>query len=150
MPPIQILQIAYGSEDYWQTLRLRDLYLRKPLGLEFSSEDLQQDSNACHVVAKLDQQVIGCVIGIDEGSRVKLRQMLVSPTYQRQGIGRQLLEWIETMMVGQGKVEFYLHARLPSIDFYRKSGYFPVGEQFLEVGIWHQCMEKSMKKSGKA
>ena len=36
----RIARIEYGSADYAQALALRDLVLRRPLGLQFSAEEL--------------------------------------------------------------------------------------------------------------
>ena len=37
-----------------------------------------------------------------------------------------------------------MHARDPVMEFYKKSGYEIVGDQFFEVGMGHHRMEKKL------
>ncbi|MCS6960074.1 MAG: GNAT family N-acetyltransferase [Pseudanabaenaceae cyanobacterium SKYGB_i_bin29] len=142
--PIDIVPIAYASPDYYQALALRNLYLRQPLGLSFTAEEEQEDQIACHVVAKHNDRVIGCVLGVPKEDWVKIRQMVVQSEYQRQGIGTKLLQTVEKIFNDRGKTAFFLHARHHSVEFYRKNGYQPIGALFYEVGILHRRMEKHL------
>ncbi len=139
---VRISQVSFGSDYYFQAKSLRNLYLRAPLGLEFTPEELIQDQQACHVVALYQEKVIGSVMGVPEIDRTRVRQMIVTPEYQRQGVGSLLLQQLEKICYQAGTGQFYLHARLTSIDFYRKNGYDTRGKIFLEVGIEHQVMVK--------
>lgn len=65
---ILIKSVSFESEGYDQAKKIRQQYLRNPLGLVFTSEDLEIDRSACHVIA---------YDGID------IRQMLVIPEYQK-------------------------------------------------------------------
>jgi GNAT superfamily N-acetyltransferase len=81
-------------------------------------------------------------MGIPKKEQVKIRQMLVIPEHQKQGIGSLLLEQIEEVFLKLGVNYFYLHSRQESLGFYQKNGYIPTGKPFLEVGILHQRAEK--------
>ncbi|MGI0482767.1 GNAT family N-acetyltransferase [Geminocystis sp. CENA526] len=142
---ILIKSIDFESEEYYQAKQIRQEYLRTPLNLVFTDEDLETDRSACHVVAYDEDKIIGCVLGIPEDEKVKIRQMLVIPEYRHQGIGSLLLTKIEKIFCELNIKYFYLHARLESLEFYRKNGYIPTGDIFMEVGIPHQRADKLIK-----
>ncbi|WP_017295157.1 GNAT family N-acetyltransferase [Geminocystis herdmanii] len=139
---ILIKSVSFESEGYDQAKKIRQQYLRNPLGLVFTPEDLEIDRSACHVIAYDESKVIGCVLGIQEDKKVKIRQMLVIPEYQKKGIGSLLLTKIEDIFSDLGIKHFYLHARQESLKFYLKNRYTPIGETFIEVGIPHQRADK--------
>lgn len=139
---ILIKAIKFNSEAYYQAQEIREKYLRLPLGINFTPDDLEIDRHAYHMVAYNKDQIIGCVLGIKENEKVKIRQMLVIPEYQKQGIGSLLLKKIEEVFCDLGINHFYLHARQESIIFYQKNGYIFTGNSFLEVGIFHQRADK--------
>lgn len=141
---VAIISVPYGSSDYYQALALRNFYLRQPLGLSFTPEEEEEDQCACHVVAKVNDRVIGCVLGLEKEGWIKIRQMVVEREWQRRGIGSQLLQTIEGLFKDRGKTAFFLHARYHSLEFYRRNGYQPIGALFYEVGILHQRMEKHL------
>jgi GNAT superfamily N-acetyltransferase len=141
---ITIQSVLINSQEYDQTLKLRQKYLREPLGLVFTPQELEQDRNARHLIAyDIDiARVIGCVLGIPEERSVKIRQMLVIPEHRNKGIGSLLLNKIEEVCHNLGVNHFYLHARRESLNFYLKNGYIKVGNPFSELGINHQRADK--------
>ena len=144
--------IEYGSCDYEEMIRLRDIVLRKPLGLYFSANDLQQEIKdvliGCFETDDLQQDkgLIGCCIlsPVDE-ELVRLRQMAVSEHFQRSGVGREIMEFAEKQAAANGFVTIMMHARKTAVSFYERIGYHIVGEEFLEVGIPHYEMRKKLQ-----
>ncbi len=53
----------------------------------------KQDSTA-YVVAKAGENVVGTLKYIDEGGRVYLFDVAVDPQYRRQGVARQLIDFV--------------------------------------------------------
>ena len=47
----EIRKIKYGSSEYFDSVRLREKILRKPLGLAFTKDFLQQDKTQFHIGA---------------------------------------------------------------------------------------------------
>lgn len=82
-----------------------------------------------------------------ENGKYHLRQFAVAPDVQNRGIGKGLQHFAENRVAGQGQhpVTVILHARLPAVGFYEKCDYRVVGEKFLEVGIPHFPMEKTIQ-----
>ena len=142
-PRVKIEAIAHDSEFYWQALVLRDELLRKPLGLEFSEDDIAAEAGQVHVVAIERGEIVGTLVLRGDGDGlVQMRQVAVSEKRQGRGIGRDLVRFAEALVWAECGDVIYLHAREPVIDFYEALGYEREGEIFEEVGIPHQKMRK--------
>ena len=70
--------------------------------------------------------------------------MAVATDYQRQGLGRTLLSGVETVLSAGGVTTLILHARWPSVGFYRRLRYSTHGERFIEIGLPHVEMRKQL------
>jgi len=138
-----IVEFAHGSAGYHERVRLRDLNLRRPIGLQMRDEDLTGEEDHRHF-ALLENGIIfgGLIANPLNAGTVKLRQMWIDPSLRGQGRGRELLEEAERRLTAEGVRHFILHARENSVGFYRNSGYETCGELFIEVGIPHLQMEK--------
>lgn len=137
--------VAYGSADYNQALALRHSILRAPLGLEFTDAELALDADAVHIVAMRLEQLVGCVQAhIISADTAKIRQMAVEESAQGQGVGRALMQALETELAAQHITTITLHARHTAMLFYAALGYKAEGTEFTEIGITHQLMRKSL------
>jgi predicted GNAT family N-acyltransferase len=141
--PLKI--IDHGSKEYNQMIELRRQVLRKPLGLEFSDEDLSREKDDVLIAAYEDDQILGCCIltQIDPNT-VRLRQMAVKAGLQGKGIGRVLMQFAENVARDRGNKKLTMHARKTVAGFYEKLGYKVAGEEFIEVTIPHYKMEKHL------
>ena len=138
-------EIDYGTKEYQQMLELRYQVLRKPLGLEFTSEELDRGKNDVLLGCFDDDELQGCCMITDKGNGVaKLRQMAVRSGLQGTGIGRILLIFAETVTRDKGFKKLIMHARKSAVGFYEKLGYTIQGDEFLEVTIPHYVMEKDL------
>ncbi|MVT06779.1 GNAT family N-acetyltransferase [Chitinophaga tropicalis] len=142
--------IEHGSCNYQKMVELRDIVLRKPLGLSFSEEYLQREINdhllGCYAGNEGDEILIGCCIlsPVNEYT-VQLRQMAVHPEHQGKSIGRQLISFAEQEALKEGFTLLMMHARKEAAGFYGKLGYHIEGPEFTEVGIPHYEMSKELK-----
>lgn len=137
-----IKQTLYGTSNYARAVALRRLYLRAPLGLEFTSEELELDALGVHFLAFEADVLIGCVIGQQKEAVVKVRQMVVAETHRKSGVGRKLMHALEMHFSALGEMYFTLHAREDAIPFYEALGYVKVELPFTEIGIPHQRLDK--------
>jgi ribosomal protein S18 acetylase RimI-like enzyme len=137
--------IEYGSTAYHHMIALRDIVLRKPLGLSYTEEFLQKEINDQLLGCYTDESLSGCCIltPLDD-TTVQLRQMAVDNTLQRQGIGRQLILFAEQQAKKNGFTYLMMHARKEAKGFYEKLGYSIQGPEFEEVGIPHYEMSKEL------
>jgi len=142
-PLIEFEIIEWGSVKYNQSLALRHEVLRKPLGMIFDPSIFIEEKVDLHLVANHGDWLVGCMILTDTGNDLKMRQVAVANKYRRCRIGARMVALAEAKAIEMGKQKMVLHARDSALDFYLSLGYSIVGDQFEEVGIPHQRMEKS-------
>ena len=137
--------IEKDSSDYVKALALRVAVLRKPLGLSYAQTDLDLEKDDIHFVATHDQDIIGCLLVRPMSKTIiKLRQVAVSFSYQKKGIGQKLVAASEAYALSHGFQKIELSARIDSVPFYERLGYRVTGLTYIEVTLPHQKMEKSL------
>lgn len=124
--------------------KLRSEVLRKPLGFPPGAEIFPFEKDSLHLVAVDNDKVVGCVLYKPEGRTGRLYQMAVYKKYQGRGIGRKLISTLEKYLKGKGVTGIYLHARKVSLSFYEQLGYKVSGGEFIEIGIPHFTMKKTL------
>jgi ribosomal protein S18 acetylase RimI-like enzyme len=135
--------IDHGTHEYRQMIKLRDDILRKPLGLGFTEQELNDEKDNMLIGAFEDDRILGCCMLVEEKpGAVRLRQMAVLNDLQGKGIGRALIQFAENLARDHGYRSIIMHARTNAIGFYEKMGYKVKGNQFIEVTIPHFVMEK--------
>lgn len=137
--------IDHGSPEYWQMVKLRNDILRKPLGLDFSDQELESEINNMLIGAFEEEDMLGCCMLVEENHKtVRLRQMAVLNDLQGKGIGRALMSFAENLARDRGYKILSMHARKNTLGFYEKMGYVVVGDEFNEITIPHYVMEKKL------
>lgn len=139
-------QIDHGSKEYRQMVELRMEILRKPLGLIFSKEELDNEKNDILIASFDEDKMLGCCILTKiDASTIRLRQMAVQKNVQGRGIGESMMGFAEIVAGDKGYKTLTMHARDTAIGFYEKFGYTIKGGQFEEVKIKHHIMEKKLR-----
>ena len=137
--------IQHGGQQYDHTVALRDRILRQPLGLKFSTEQLTAESTSIHLAGWIDDQVRACcVVAKQNEGWFKIRQVAVDTEFQRQGYGKQLMEFVHQHVESLGGKRVFCHSRDVAEPFYSGLGYHSVGDYFEEVSIQHVRMEKDL------
>jgi predicted GNAT family N-acyltransferase len=97
-----------------------------------------QDDVSHHFLAINEAgQRIGCARLLPSG---QIGRMAVLKRHRGTGIGRELLDAAVEAARALGFQRVFLHAQSDVVDFYRKAGFIPEGEEFMEAGIAHQGM----------
>ncbi|WP_426733801.1 GNAT family N-acetyltransferase [Myxococcus faecalis] len=137
--------IPPGHALYAGELELRFRVLREPLGYTREQVTFPFEDTSLHLVAHVDGQVLGCVLFHPEDPRGgRLFQMAVTPELQGRQLGARLVRTLEAELVRRGLTQVHLHARQAVVPFYERLGYSTYAEAFLEVGIPHRHMRKSL------
>ncbi|GAA4810142.1 GNAT family acetyltransferase [Marinicella pacifica] len=135
---------------YPQAWDLREQVLRTPLGLSLTAKDRDSDQNCWHFGLFKNNQIIATVtiepqdVANDKPQHVKLRQMVVSPDFQNQGLGQKLIKNTEQALHEKSVTSIILAARLPAVKFYQKLGYKPRGSVYHHLRIDHRDMWKNL------
>ena len=137
--------IDHGTFEYQQMIQMRNDILRKPLGLSFTSEELEKEKEEVLIGAFEEEKMLGCCMLVRENdNNCRLRQMAVLNNLQGKGIGRALMHFAENIARDLGYRKIIMHARKTALGFYEKLGYSAVGDEFLEVTLPHYVMEKRL------
>ncbi len=144
---IQIRQIDFGTPEYDEAVQLRYEVLRRPLGLEYTTEQLASEYAEIHLAAfDAHGRLVGYLnLSPLANGYVKMRQVAVAPEAQRRGIGQKLVAESEQLAKELGFSVMTLHAREPAVPFYAKMGYQIIGDRFEEVTIPHFKMERKLE-----
>ena len=142
---MEFIVIDQESPYYQQVLELRNRVLRIPLGLNLADEDLSEEKDQFTIViVKGEKVAASLMLKVMGDGRLKLRQMVVDTPFQSNGLGSMLLGYTENFCLLNNYLDLELNARKEAVEFYQKSGYTVVGEEFEEVGIPHLRMEKHL------
>jgi GNAT superfamily N-acetyltransferase len=137
--------IDHGSAEYTQMIALRQMLLRKPLGLSFNNDELTAEKNDILIGCFDDDKMEGCcLLTQTEPGVLRLRQMAVVSGLQGKGIGKVLLQFAENIARDRKFRKIIMHARKTAVGFYEKLGYKITGNEFEEVTIPHYIMEKDL------
>lgn len=139
-------QIDFGTPEYQQMLHLRYEILRKPLGLQFTPEELEEEKDDILIAAFEEEKMLGCcfLTAID-AQTVKLRQLAVQNNLQGKGIGASLMNFAENIARDRGYRTIQLNARKVALEFFEKQGYKADGDEFIQLGIPHFVMKRNLR-----
>lgn len=128
-PPFTI-----GRATAQEILDLRHRMLRQGMPLSAAMFDLDDDAHTLHAAARVEGQVIGCatyiVRPLEEMPARQLRGMAVATEWQKAGVGRGLLLWLESELSRQSVQLLWCNARRPAVPFYERLGWRTISEQF--------------------
>ena len=139
--------IDFGSPLFAEVIHLRDIVLRRPLGLEFTTQQIVAEADDFHFCCTDSElcNVLGTLLMHEiSNTTLKMRQVAVHPKRQRDGIGSYMVTAIESWARHRGYSNIELSARDEAVAFYQHLSYSIEGEQFLEVGIPHLRMTKKL------
>jgi predicted GNAT family N-acyltransferase len=143
---MQILQIEFATPEYDEAVRLRHEVLCRPLGLEFSPEQLAAEYSDIHLGAfDVSGRLIACLCltPLSDGE-VQMRQVATAVEQQGKGVGSKLVAASEELAMRLSFKKIILYAHDAAVAFYLKLDYQTVGEPFEEASIRHFKMEKSL------
>ena len=133
-----------STQDFEQYFHLRWKILRAPWGEAEGSEQDEHEDSSYHVMVKNDEDVIGVarLQNIEPGI-AQLRYMGVADEHQSKGIGRLIMQHIETYARDNNIDEIFLHARENAVGFYKTLGYEQLEKSYLLFNsIQHYKMNK--------
>jgi predicted GNAT family N-acyltransferase len=74
----------------------------------------------------------------------KIGRMAVLARWRRRGVGRRMLEALVDAARANGMAEVHLHAQVHAVPFYERHGFRREGKAFVEAGIRHVTMRRSL------
>ena len=101
------------------------IHLRRSDEPEEIAKKLQRDPDL-FLVAELDSQIIGSVLGGFDGRRGIMYHLAVSEAYRKQGVGTLLTNELERRLQQKGCIRYYLLVTTDNqdaISFYERQGW---------------------------
>lgn len=137
--------IKHNSKEYNSAINLRRKILRKPLNLDFSLKELNEESSQIHFAYFFNNQIIGSLTLVPKTKNsVKMRQVCVENKFQKKGIGIELVQFSEKWANENNYKTIFCHARKNALKFYFNMDYSLVGNEFIEVGLEHFKLSKKL------
>jgi len=135
---------GYEFKSYYH---LRWQLLRAPWNQPQGSEVDDIEDQCFHVMAiDSENNVIAVArLQFNSDTEAQIRYMAVYSSYQRQGIGRDLITTMETQATAASCKKIVLDAREPAVGFYQKLGYTLHEKSYLLFDeIQHYRMSKAL------
>lgn len=138
------LRAPGDEEEREAALALRERVFCGEQGVSRAADRDGRDSEALHVVAVEDGRVVGTCRLLMEDHGARLGRMAVDRGARGRGLGAALLAEAERRAAAAGARRVMLHAQERARSLYARGGYQPVGEPFMEEGLPHIAMEKTL------
>ena len=103
-----------------------------------------QSPDTIVITARLGHELAGFAVMYFAADHAHLNLLAVRPQYQRKGIGRRLIEWLEKSARVAGITDVYLEVRTQNMaarNFYRALGYI----EFEEIRGYYNRVETAVR-----
>ena len=135
---------ALDQNEVNAALDLRHEVFCDEQGVSRADERDGRDADAVHLVAVEDGVVIATCRLLVEGTTVKLGRMAVARSRRGLGLARALLTEADARARAVAAERIVLAAQLGAQTLYERAGYEPYGDVFLDAGIEHVMMARSL------
>ena len=135
---------AASREEVDAALDLRRTVFVDEQGVTLAADRDGRDGEAAHLVATDRGRVVATCRLLPSGREVRLGRMVVAHEMRGGGLGARMLALADRVSAEMGAEEILLHAQVPSRGVYDRAGYRQRGEPFVEQGIEHVTMVKSV------
>jgi len=113
-----------SPEEFKQYFRLRWQILRAPWGEPEGSEIDGIEDQCFHIMVTDSDKTIGVGrLQYNSADEAQIRYMAVEKEYERNGIGRMIVNALEQEALNKNILTVVLDAREPAVGFYQKLGY---------------------------
>lgn len=132
------------AEEFDEYYYLRWKILRKPWNQSPGSEtDLAEEKSIHAMIMNGDRAMGVCRMQFNDSYTAQIRYMAVDSRYQKLGLGRKLIMFLEQRAIENHRHRIYLDARENAVEFYESCGYKVIKTSYLLFGeIQHYGMEK--------
>lgn len=147
---MQLKTVKVGSPEWKVARQLRYALFFEKHSLPQSVLDDGKEENAQHLVAAIDEHVVGYGrLSATTSSLFQISQMVVAPEFQGQGVGTAVLRTLIKLANSNGASLIELNARLPAVKFYSSEGFRTKGASFISdtTKVEHVVMQAELDKT---
>jgi len=144
--PVASYQVrrATSADEMAAAVALRHEVFCREQGVPEWEELDGRDHEGIHLVAVTDQELLGTCRLLRVGKTIQFSRLAVRSDARRQGIATALLALAEDEARALGARRLVLHAQTYALKLYENAGYRARGRVFVEAGIEHQAMDKTV------
>lgn len=115
---------------------------------EYDEYDKKDNENVKHIIAMKNKDVIGTMrlVYQRKESVLKVGRLAIKKNCRKKGIGKKMLDYADIQARNNGISSIELGAQLSARGFYESNLYIATGSVFLDAGIEHITMIKTIKK----
>ena len=140
---VEIYRVKSEAEmKFVRDIRMEVFVREQGVPLELEMDEL--DNEAVHVLAYVDGVPAGCGRLLLKGEEAKIGRVAVKKSMRRYGIGTGICKLLISIAGDHGVQKIYLGAQLTAVEFYSSLGFAKEGEVFMEAGIKHIKMVRSI------
>ena len=144
--PVNIVEFSLMAGNWpamgKQALPIREKVFVEEQGVPVEMELDEFDPQSRHVLALgPDGAAIGTGRLLPDGH---IGRLAVLPEWRGKGVGQALMDKLLDEATEVGQHQLALHAQCQATDFYRAFGFAPVGDTFMEAGIPHLLMTRTI------
>jgi len=125
-----------------QILGIREQVFIVEQGVPVELEEDELDSISRHVLLFESDTAIATGRLTPDGH---IGRIAVLKDYRNRGYGTQIIKKLESLAASAGLHQVKLGAQCQAVPFYERLNYQPVGEVFMDAGIEHRLMRKSLE-----
>lgn len=143
-----IIKKAETDSELAQVFKIREIVFIKGQNVPKEREMDGYDSKANHFLVLIKDIPIGCarVRFYNKGLAkiAKIERVAILDESRNKGLGKMLMAYLVDFCKKQGAKEIDLHSQLHAKEFYLKCGFTPYGKIFVDAGIEHIAMYKTL------
>ncbi|WP_318521058.1 GNAT family N-acetyltransferase [Photobacterium leiognathi] len=139
MVEIKIVAFDDAHRGLIRTVREQVFIQEQQIGPEIEFDGL--DSEAVHVLVMDGEQPLGTGRILADGH---IGRIAIMKAARGQGLGAKVVQALVEYAQQQGYPRVDLGAQTHAVDFYRKLGFMPYGDEFMEANIPHQAIEQML------
>ena len=115
-------------------------------GVSEAEEMDDRDGDATHLVLTDDDAPVATArVRFVDSETAKIERVAVLEAHRGEGLGERIMAAAEGLARDRGATDALLHGQRRVEEFYAAIGYETVGEEFVEAGIPHVEMVKSLE-----
>jgi predicted GNAT family N-acyltransferase len=142
---VQKVKIAETELEKEQAFDIRRKVFVDEQGVALHIEMDEHDDSATHFIGyELEQPIAAARIREYEQGVGKVERVCVLPEYRGQNFGANLMTQLEDYARSIGYFRLKLNSQTHALPFYEQLGYEVISPEFMDAGIPHHQMEKTL------
>lgn len=132
------------KEELEIAFEIRNLVFVQEQGVPVEAELDQYERESDHVLVYFEQKPVGTGRLRVVEEYAKFERICVLADYRQYGLGKKIVHALETIALQKGLHKVKLHGQTQATAFYHKLGYETASDIFMEDGIPHVLMTKTL------